>query len=98
VAMRVDVERSGGFAGLSRRRSMSESELAGPELQSLLELVRRFEGARSHADRRRAVPDRFQFDVTVADRGRKRHATVWEDELAPSERELLARLIQQSNG
>ncbi len=94
--MRVDLERSGGFAGLSRRRSVSESELAGAEVESLLELVRRFEGARSYADRRRAAPDRFQYDVTVVDRGQERYATLWEDELAPSERELLARLIQQA--
>ncbi len=44
------------------------------------------------------LPDRFQYDVTVVDRGRKRHATVWEDELAPSELELLARLFQQPEG
>ena len=27
-----------------------------------------------------------------------RHATVWEDELTPGERELLARLIEQTVG
>ena len=96
MGMRLDVERSGGFAGLTLRRSVSESDLTPGEAESLRELVRRFEGKRSPADRRRALPDRFQYDLTARDRGQERHATLWEDELAPSERELLARLIEQA--
>ncbi len=98
MGKRLEVERSGGFAGLALHRSVSEGDVTADEAESLRELVRRFEGKRSPANRPRALPDRFQYDVTVVDRGRKRHATVWEDELSPNELEVLARLFQRPEG
>jgi hypothetical protein len=95
MAVLVDLVRSGGFAGVSLRSSVSETELSPADVDALFELVRRFEGGRSLADRGRATPDRFQYDVTVYDRGQERRATMWEDDLRPNDRDLLTRLIQR---
>jgi hypothetical protein len=94
--MRVDVKRSGGFAGIGVRASLSDDELSPADAQAILELVARFEAPRSPADRGRAAPDRFQYELTVSDQGHERHATVWENELAPDDSALLARLIQRA--
>ena len=94
MATLVDVRRSGGFAGIPRHSSVPESELGPDDLGAVLELVERFEGARSRAGQPGVGADRFQYDVTISDGEGERHATVWEDELTPEEHALLARLMQ----
>jgi hypothetical protein len=97
MARQVEVERSGGFAGLTSRSSVSEAELSTAELDALLQLVQRFRGRRSQGQQG-ATPDRFQYDVVVSGEGPTERATVWEQELTPGERELLAGVIQRRGG
>ena len=90
----VELQRTGGFAGIGLGSSVSEDELSPTDLQLILDLVGRFEGPVTRARQQHARPDRFQYDVTVSGRGASRHATMWEHELEPAERNLLARMIQ----
>jgi hypothetical protein len=92
MALRIDVERSGGFAGLRIRGSVSGEQLAPADVEAILDLVRRFEHEPGTPPSSREA-DRFQYDVTVREDARERHVTVFEGAIAPEERSLLARLL-----
>jgi emfourin len=93
MGVEVELERSGGFAGLSVRGSVSEEELSPAELEALVELVRRFEAA--PPDPRQAAPDRFQYSLVLRQDGSERRITVFENMIEPEDLGLLVRLLER---
>ena len=80
--MRVEFERSGGFAGLRRACTVDEATLPPEEAGQLRDLVQaaRFYELPAEVTARRPGGDRFHYRLTVDDRER-RH-TVDLDEVA----------------
>jgi hypothetical protein len=91
--VRIEVERSGGFAGLTRRRSIDAGELP-PELadaaRTLLAATSRDEAPA--ASTRGA--DRFQYRLRVSDASGEHELVASEEQLAP-ELGALARWVIQ---
>lgn len=84
--LRIDLRRSGGFAGLREGASVDKSELAPEEAREVEEALARVDlselAGRSPIRGRGA--DRYQYDLTVARGDEEAHVTIQEGEL-PSE-------------
>jgi hypothetical protein len=93
--VRVEVVRSGGFAGLTRAAAMDTEELDAERAEQLRKLVDE-SGIQSLAS---APPgsgaaDRFQYDVTVT-RGNRRTSTVLHESSMPDATRRLVRWVLQ---
>jgi len=96
--IRVELERSGGFAGLTLRTVLDTAELSAEEGRELARLVDALEGARLKQGPPPRVPDSTRYDLTVARSGRVRRLS-FEDSTAPPEaRPLLDRLTRPRVG
>jgi hypothetical protein len=66
-AIRVDVERTGGFGGLVTRRSVDTRSLPPEDGQQLARLVRGLDvDALTRTGPGRSVPDAFQYDILIS--------------------------------
>src|SRR5687767_1704815 len=66
-AIRVDVERTGGFGGLVTRRSVDTRSLPTEDGQQLARLVRGLDvDALTRTGPGRSVPDAFQYDILIS--------------------------------
>jgi hypothetical protein len=84
--MRVTFTRSGGFAGVRLRATVSEDELSDKDadrLRRLVEAADCFRLPRKIAAARKQ-PDRFQYELLLED-GERRHAIVVDEEAASPE-------------
>jgi hypothetical protein len=65
--MRVVIERSGGFAGISRSQSSSTDQMPAEDAQKLRDLVDAsgFYGLPSVIHSDKPVPDAFRYKITV---------------------------------
>jgi len=91
----IDLERSGGFAGMSLRGSVDTSRLPPDEAGTIAELVDRvdFGALAAGAGAPARAPDRFQYDLVVR-RGKERHAlSLGESQVTPELRSLLDHLV-----
>ena len=93
--VRVEVVRSGGFAGLTRAAALDTAELDGGRAEQLRQLVDE-SGIESLAS---APPgsgatDRFQYDVTVT-RGNERTSIVLHESGMPDAARRLVRWVLQ---
>lgn len=94
--MRLDLVRSGGFAGLERAASVKMEDLPEQQRQELSKLVERID----LADLERRSPlrgpgaDRFQYDLTVAGERGERRITADAGEGPPELRTLFERLLE----
>ncbi len=79
--MQVDIERSGGFGGLTLHASVGEEQLTPGERAALERFL-------SQPPRPPSGPDRFVYRISL----RGRQAIVQEDEIPPELRSLLERL------
>jgi hypothetical protein len=86
-APRLIFERSGGFGGLTLRAEVSGEELSGDELTALQSAL-----AARPAGGGPSGPDQFQYDLTLVEGGRSRHATFYEGAVPDALRPLIARL------
>ncbi len=87
---RIDLARSGGFAGITLRSSLDTSQLP-PEEAAVIEAL--VEGANlgqlpSPSARPGAV-DRFQYDLAVTRGGERLAVSVGENEVTPELRQLI---------
>jgi hypothetical protein len=87
--VRIEFERSGGFANIPVRAAVSADALDLRERAALEALLAR-ESAGATA--RAGAPDRFQYDVTVVTGGRRHHVRLGERELDDDLRALIDRL------
>jgi len=70
--VRVDVVRTGGFAGLEMRRSADTASLPESEARQLVALVEDLdvEALQREAVPTRTVPDAFTYDIVISSAGR----------------------------
>lgn len=87
--MRLQVRRTGGFAGIARESPVLDTEALPPEeAQELHALVEEAQLDDVPEPGRARGPDRFTYEVTVGDRS----VTLPESEMTPARRELIKRL------
>jgi hypothetical protein len=90
--MRVEVTRSGGFAGVVRHAAVDSADLAPQAAASLARLVEAVD-----LDAPRPGPakgaDRFQYDISVTAHGRTRSATVVEGAMTPQLKALVQHVL-----
>lgn len=82
--MRIVCQRTGGFAGLTLRAEVDSSQLTPAESRKLAKLVEEARLFDQPAPAAGAMPDQYQYDVTVEDGGR-RHSIQTNDAAASAE-------------
>ena len=89
--VRVEVTRSGGFAGVSRTRTVDTADLDEERADTLRTLVEEF-----HLETRPAGggpaaggADRFQYDVTIVRNGQRRSIVLHEPDLSEAQERLI---------
>jgi hypothetical protein len=93
--MRIDFQRSGGYAGITLATSVDSGQLTDVEAGELVELVDRADlPALAERPRRAGGPDRFQYDLTVTLEDRRYEVTLGDDEVPETARPLLDRLME----
>jgi hypothetical protein len=98
--LQVELERSGGFAGVTLHASVDTATLPPAEADTVRRLV---DQADLDALARRPptpsrAPDRFQYDLTVTRGGRRQHLSLGETAVTPELRPLLDHLLQRARG
>ncbi|MGH2538992.1 MAG: protealysin inhibitor emfourin [Actinomycetota bacterium] len=88
--MRVTVERSGGFAGITTTSSVDEHELTPDQARTMGELVQALDRVEQPAGSESRHRDSFEYAVTVETGDASRTISVGEDEAS----EQLRRLIE----
>ncbi len=93
--IRIDLVRSGGFAGISRRASVDTDKLPPPEASRVAELVKGvdFDALGTLATGPPRRPDRFQYDLDVRQGGRHHHLTLGERDAPPELRALIDHVL-----
>jgi hypothetical protein len=94
---RIEVHRSGGFAGIGLSGSADIDALPADEARELLAL---FDQLDVDSPPRAARPsaggaDRFQYDVTVSRGGNRRTLSLEETDLTPAQRDILTRILRR---
>jgi hypothetical protein len=94
--IRIKLERSGGFAGISQRASVDTSKLPPDEAARIAELVRRvdFGALAATATGPPRAPDRFQYDLDIQQGGQHHRLTFGERAVTPELRPLLDHLLK----
>jgi hypothetical protein len=93
--MRIDLVRTGGFAGVRRQLSVDTSQLPPDQAERVVELA-----DRSHLDALAAqtstagVPDEFQYDLTVTREDRQYHIRLSESAVPAELRSLIDLLFR----
>ena len=87
--VRIEFERSGGFANVPLRGAVSADALDPRERAGLDALLAREPAG---ATARAGAPDRFQYDVTVIEGDRRHTVRLGEPEIEPDLRALIDRL------
>jgi hypothetical protein len=94
--IRIDLVRSGGFAGISQRASVDTGKLPPEEAARVAKLVRAvdFDALAGVATGPPRAPDRFQYDLDVQQGGRHHHLTLGERSVPPELRALIDHLMK----
>ncbi|WP_017314273.1 protealysin inhibitor emfourin [Mastigocladopsis repens] len=89
--MRISFERTGGFAGISRTKTVDTANISANEADLLPQLVEaaNFFNLPENITASTSQPDRFQYRLTVEDEGRKHTVTVSETALPGTLRPLI---------
>jgi hypothetical protein len=92
--MRIQFERSGGFAGITRKASVDTSRLPPAEKAQLESLVNAADFDRIPPPKPGPSADRFQYRLTISDGGRRKTASFADGQVTPQMRPLLDRLLE----
>jgi hypothetical protein len=94
--MRISIERSGGFAGITMKTAVDEKDLAPEEAQKLHELVEEtdFFNLPRKIISRSPQPDRFQYELGLEKSGQKHKVTVSEEAM-PEKLNLLVNWLME---
>ncbi|MDJ0619225.1 MAG: hypothetical protein QNJ63_21205 [Calothrix sp. MO_192.B10] len=89
--MRISWERTGGFAGISKHKSLDTDSLTAEENQQLLTLVEAvdFFNLPPHITTENIYPDRFEYILTVEDKGKQHSVIIAETALTGNLRTLI---------
>jgi len=95
--LRISFERSGGFAGIMMKTIVDEKDLAPDEAQELRQLV---EGADFFNLSKKIKPasprpDRFQYELSLEESGRRHTVTTSEETLPQNLRPLVDWLMEK---
>lgn len=93
--LQIEFERSGGFAGISLKKSVDAAGLPEAEARELRELVERADlaGVSERPGPGPGRPDRFQYDIAVNIDDRRYRVTVGEADLPDSAKPLVEKLL-----
>ncbi len=94
--MRIELNRSGGFANITRNVSIDTRDLPRETAQELADLINRINlpGLAGRSPIRRAGADRFQYDLTVTPDDREPYrVSIQEGDLTPELRSLIERML-----
>jgi hypothetical protein len=89
----IQLERSGGFAGIPRSRSVDTDAVAASEAEEWQRLINAADLAALRGPPALRRPDRFRYVVTVDDGGQRRCVTLDAQDLTDERRELVDRLM-----
>lgn len=93
---RIEVQRSGGFAGIELSGSADIDALPADEARELLAFVDQLDvNPPPRAAPSAAGADRFQYQVTVTREGKRRTLLLSETDLTPAQRDLLSRILRR---
>ena len=93
--MRIEFQRSGGYAGTVLATSIDTGELPDPQAEELTQLVERADlPALAGRPRAPGAPDRFQYDLAVTLEDDRYEVTLGEAEVPETARPLLDRLVE----
>jgi hypothetical protein len=90
--VRVEVARSGGFAGLTLRGTVDTATLPEPTAAAVAEALRDLPYGRPAAPA--ALPDRFRYEIAVTDHSGRRIAMLGEEQVPEVLREVLDAALQ----
>jgi hypothetical protein len=98
--LRVELERSGGFGGITTRRVLDSAQLPPGETRELERLVEdadldALEGERAPAQGDRGMPDSFQYRLSVLRGGRRWDVEISDPDVPASLRALLTHVLAQ---
>jgi hypothetical protein len=96
--MKIELIRSGGFAGTRMETSVDTSNLSADEAERIQDLVRRLDldALRRQASSSRVSPDEFQYDLTVIEGDSRQRLRLSESALTPELRTLLDLLVRRA--
>ncbi|NJM71385.1 MAG: hypothetical protein HC862_14800 [Scytonema sp. RU_4_4] len=89
--MRISFERTGGFAGISRKKTIDTANIAANEADQLPQLVEAadFFNLPEKITASTTQPDRFQYKLTVENEGREHTVTISEAAIPGTLRPLI---------
>jgi hypothetical protein len=94
--IRIELERSGGFAGIVTRGALDTAELSDEEAGRIAQAVARLESAGGRPDPR--VPDAQRYEFTITAGGRTRRLVVDDTTLPAEARPLVEMLLGRGAG
>lgn len=101
--IRIRLERSGGFAGMTKRASVDTATLPPEQAREITDLLGKVDLASvsggSPAASLRPPPrgaDRFQYDVTISEGGREHHLSVSDADMPGDLKPLIASVMKHS--
>ncbi len=97
-ALRISIERSGGFAGITTKTSVDEKDLAPEEARKLHQLVEEAEffNLPGKIVSRSPEPDRFQYELRLEENGRQYKVAVSEEAMPEKLKPLVNWLMEKA--
>jgi hypothetical protein len=95
---KIKFERSGGYAGVTLAHALETKALPAPELarvQKLIDDANLFELPKQ-VKSRDAMPDRFEYKITIREKGRQRTLVIGERSTPENLKPLIDYLVEQS--
>jgi hypothetical protein len=96
--LQVEVTRTGGFGGLVTSRSVDTDALSAEDARQLAGLVDELDlqALRDHPGGTRALPDAFQYDVSISRAGEHVRLRVRDPDVPPELRPLIQFVLQRT--
>lgn len=97
--MRISFERSGGFAGVTMRADLNVDTLPDADAKKVTKMVRdaEFFDLPRRITASTPQPDRFQYKITVSDKGKQKTVTTGDQAAPASLKPLLKYLDTQAH-
>lgn len=97
-SLRISIERSGGFAGITVRTTLDEKDLSPDEAQKLRRLVEQadFLSLPKKITPRSSRPDRFQYELNLEESGQKHTVTMSEEAMPENLKPLVKWLMEKA--
>ena len=94
--LRIEFQRSGGFAGLTMGTTVDTADLPPEDARTYERLVESLERSGVGDSPPPGKPDRFQYELTVTRGKDSRRFQLAEQELTPEVRELVSLLVERA--